>query len=83
MRIWLTQDQEAIERLRNYVPPPTAYGDLPLSRRAAVLLLLYADSKGVSKDSYYDSGQDIEFVYVSPLYWCLAPIGSVCWYDAV
>ncbi|KAJ5289193.1 NUDIX domain protein [Penicillium angulare] len=37
---------EAIERLRNYVPPPTAYGDLPLSRRAAVLLLLYADSKG-------------------------------------
>ncbi|KAJ5161188.1 hypothetical protein N7492_006580 [Penicillium capsulatum] len=36
----------AIERLRNYVPPPTAYGDVPLTRRAAVLLLLYADPHG-------------------------------------
>ncbi|KAJ5116017.1 hypothetical protein N7456_000365 [Penicillium angulare] len=47
MRVSVPADTwEAIERLRNYVPPPTAYGDLPLSRRAAVLLLLYADSKG-------------------------------------
>lgn len=38
--------QAAIERLRNYVPPPTTYGDVPLTRRAAVLLLLYADPHG-------------------------------------
>ncbi|KAJ5219998.1 hypothetical protein N7468_009202 [Penicillium chermesinum] len=38
--------QEAIARLRNYVPPPTAYYDVPLSRRAAVLILLYADPNG-------------------------------------
>ncbi|KAJ5111383.1 hypothetical protein N7532_001918 [Penicillium argentinense] len=37
---------EAIHRLRTYVPPPTAYGDVPLSRRAAVLILLYADPHG-------------------------------------
>ncbi|KAJ6114561.1 hypothetical protein N7486_000339 [Penicillium sp. IBT 16267x] len=37
---------EAIHRLRNYVPPPTAYEDVPVTRRAAVLLLLYADAKG-------------------------------------
>lgn len=36
----------AIDRLRAYVPPPTSYGDVPLTRRAAVLLLLYADRKG-------------------------------------
>ncbi|KAJ5718246.1 hypothetical protein N7488_003892 [Penicillium malachiteum] len=38
--------KEAINRLRAYVPPPTAYNDVPLSRRASVLLLLYADQKG-------------------------------------
>lgn len=38
--------QEAIDRLRSYEPPPTNYGDLPLSRRAAVLILLYADHLG-------------------------------------
>ncbi|OQE16822.1 hypothetical protein PENFLA_c026G03494 [Penicillium flavigenum] len=38
--------QEAIARLRNYVPPPTVYDSLPLSRRAAVLILLFADAKG-------------------------------------
>ncbi|RMJ22986.1 NUDIX domain-containing protein [Aspergillus sp. HF37] len=38
--------QEAIERLRSYVPPPTNYGEVPLSRRAAVLILLYADRRG-------------------------------------
>ncbi|KAH8694123.1 NUDIX domain-containing protein [Talaromyces proteolyticus] len=37
---------EAIARLRAYVPPPTSYDSLPLSRRAAVLLLLYADQNG-------------------------------------
>ncbi|KAJ5965408.1 hypothetical protein N7481_012122 [Penicillium waksmanii] len=37
---------EAINRLRTYVPPPTAYGDVPLNRRAAVLILLYADPNG-------------------------------------
>lgn len=39
-------NQEAINRLRNYVPPPTAYEHVPLTRRAAVLLLLYADPNG-------------------------------------
>ncbi|KAJ5816741.1 hypothetical protein N7447_008974 [Penicillium robsamsonii] len=38
--------QEAISRLRNYVPPPTTYDLVPLSRRAAVLILLFADAKG-------------------------------------
>ncbi|KAJ5377308.1 NUDIX domain protein [Penicillium cataractarum] len=38
--------QEAIDRLRGYTPPPTAYGEVPLSRRAAVLILLYADLQG-------------------------------------
>ncbi|KAF3390464.1 Peroxisomal coenzyme A diphosphatase 1, peroxisomal [Penicillium rolfsii] len=38
--------QEAIDRLRRYTPPPTAYGQVPLSRRAAVLILLYADLHG-------------------------------------
>ncbi|KAJ5335300.1 hypothetical protein N7541_005126 [Penicillium brevicompactum] len=38
--------QEAITRLRNYIPPPTTYDSVPLSRRAAVLILLYADAKG-------------------------------------
>jgi len=39
-------DQEAIHRLRNYAPPPTSYGQVPLSRRAAVLILLYVDPNG-------------------------------------
>ncbi|KGO44092.1 hypothetical protein PEXP_055470 [Penicillium expansum] len=38
--------QEAISRLRNYIPPPTEYNSVPLSRRAAVLILLFADAKG-------------------------------------
>lgn len=38
--------QDAIERLRAYVPPPTNYAEVPLSRRAAVLILLYADRRG-------------------------------------
>ncbi|CEJ57341.1 Putative NUDIX domain protein [Penicillium brasilianum] len=38
--------QEAIDRLRGYTPPPTAYSEVPLSRRAAVLILLYADLQG-------------------------------------
>ncbi|KAJ5124788.1 uncharacterized protein N7515_008613 [Penicillium bovifimosum] len=38
--------EAAIARLRNYVPPPTQYDMLPLSRRAAVLILLFADAKG-------------------------------------
>jgi hypothetical protein len=36
----------AIARLRVYVPPPTQYYSLPLARRAAVLILLYADKHG-------------------------------------
>ncbi|KAJ5555629.1 hypothetical protein N7535_008063 [Penicillium sp. DV-2018c] len=38
--------QAAVARLRNYVPPPTQYETVPLSRRAAVLILLFADAKG-------------------------------------
>ncbi|CRG88333.1 Peroxisomal coenzyme A diphosphatase 1, peroxisomal [Talaromyces islandicus] len=38
--------EKAIARLRAYVPPPTSYDSVPLSRRAAVLLLLYADPNG-------------------------------------
>ncbi|KAL4901286.1 hypothetical protein BDW74DRAFT_181862 [Aspergillus multicolor] len=38
--------QEAINRLRAFKPPPTSYDLVPLSRRAAVLLLLYADANG-------------------------------------
>ena len=38
--------QEAIDKLRNYIPPPTTYYSVPVSRRAAVLLLLFADAKG-------------------------------------
>ncbi|QKX57504.1 uncharacterized protein TRUGW13939_04618 [Talaromyces rugulosus] len=37
---------KAIARLRAYAPPPTSYDSVPLSRRAAVLLLLYADPNG-------------------------------------
>lgn len=32
--------------MRAYVAPPTAYSSLPLSRRAAVLILLFADRRG-------------------------------------
>ncbi|OJD15108.1 hypothetical protein AJ78_04625 [Emergomyces pasteurianus Ep9510] len=38
--------KQAIERLRRYVPPPTTYDSVPLSRQAAVLLLLFADRRG-------------------------------------
>ncbi|QMW25531.1 hypothetical protein G4B84_000776 [Aspergillus flavus NRRL3357] len=43
---YLRCQQDAIDRLRSYKPPPTNYEMVPLSRRAAVLLLLYADPKG-------------------------------------
>lgn len=36
----------ALARLRAYKPPPTTYHRLPLARRAAVLILLYADALG-------------------------------------
>ncbi|KAF2674043.1 hypothetical protein BT63DRAFT_361155, partial [Microthyrium microscopicum] len=36
----------AISRLRSYTPPSTNYFSLPLTRRAAVLILLYADRQG-------------------------------------
>ncbi|OCK80698.1 NUDIX domain-containing protein [Lepidopterella palustris CBS 459.81] len=37
---------QAIARLRAYVPPPTQYYNLPVTRRAAVLILLFADRAG-------------------------------------
>ncbi|KAL4782056.1 NUDIX domain protein [Aspergillus varians] len=40
------ESQNAINRLRAFKPPPTNYDLVPLSRRAAVLVLLYADARG-------------------------------------
>lgn len=43
----LTYSKAAIARLRAYKPPPfSAWDRLPLSRRAAVLVLLFADRQG-------------------------------------
>lgn len=43
----MTRTKAAIARLRAYKPPPFPLWDkLPLSRRAAVLILLYADRQG-------------------------------------
>lgn len=39
-------NQAALARLRAFKPPPTSYTTLPLSRRAAVLILLFADRRG-------------------------------------
>ncbi|KAB2574435.1 Nudix domain-containing protein [Lasiodiplodia theobromae] len=36
----------ALARLRAYKPPPTQYTNVPLARRAAVLILLFADRRG-------------------------------------
>ncbi|PNS20849.1 hypothetical protein CAC42_2780 [Sphaceloma murrayae] len=36
----------ALARIRAFVPPPTNYHSLPLTRRAAVLILLFADRSG-------------------------------------
>ena len=38
--------QRAVARLKAYVAPPTVWSSLPLSRRAAVLILLFADRHG-------------------------------------
>ena len=40
------RQQQAVSRLRSYVPPPTIWPSIPLARRAAVLVLLFADRKG-------------------------------------
>ncbi|EEA19113.1 hypothetical protein EYB25_009188 [Talaromyces marneffei] len=40
------ESAKAIARLRAYKPPPSNYNSVPLSRRAAVLILLYADLNG-------------------------------------
>ncbi|OJJ48559.1 hypothetical protein ASPZODRAFT_2124407 [Penicilliopsis zonata CBS 506.65] len=40
------ESASAIERLRNYTPPPSTYTSIPLSRQAAVLILLYGDRQG-------------------------------------
>ncbi len=37
---------ECLARFRAYQPPPTKYFSLPLSRRSAVLIVLYPDAKG-------------------------------------
>lgn len=47
MQPQLMRSKAAIARLRAYKPPPFPLWDrLPLSRRAAVLMLLYADRRG-------------------------------------
>jgi hypothetical protein len=38
--------KQALARLYTYSPPPTTYHSLPLTRRAAVLVLLFADRRG-------------------------------------
>jgi hypothetical protein len=38
--------QRALTNLRNFAPPPTNYYKCPLRRRAAVLILLFADKVG-------------------------------------
>ncbi|TGZ82170.1 hypothetical protein EX30DRAFT_217132 [Ascodesmis nigricans] len=41
------KSSEALARLREYQPPtPSIYNSLPLTRRAAVLILLFADRRG-------------------------------------
>lgn len=40
------ESKQALDRLRAYKAPPTVWQDMPLSRRAAVLILLFADKKG-------------------------------------
>ena len=43
----LTRSKAAVERLRAYrLPAAKVWDTLPVSRRAAVLILLYADKKG-------------------------------------
>ncbi|KAF7508978.1 hypothetical protein GJ744_008534 [Endocarpon pusillum] len=37
---------QVLARLRGYVPPSTSWASMPLSRRAAVLILLFADPHG-------------------------------------
>lgn len=45
--MWLMRSKAAIARLRAYKPPPFPTWDrLPVSRRAAVLVLLFADRGG-------------------------------------
>lgn len=47
VRNMLMRSKAAIARLRAYKPPPFPTWDrLPVSRRAAVLILLFADRKG-------------------------------------
>ncbi|KAH9879070.1 hypothetical protein J1614_002505 [Plenodomus biglobosus] len=38
--------QQALNRLRTYTPPPTQWYNCPLTRRAAVLILLFPDRHG-------------------------------------
>ncbi|KAF1959087.1 hypothetical protein CC80DRAFT_490066 [Byssothecium circinans] len=40
---------QALARLRSYTPPPTQWYNYPLTRRAAVLILLFPDSHGELK----------------------------------
>lgn len=46
---WLTSKQQALARLRAYTPPPTQWYNCPLTRRAAVLILLFPDRHGELK----------------------------------
>lgn len=40
---------QALDRLRAFTPPPTQWLNCPLTRRAAVLILLFADNRGKLK----------------------------------
>ncbi|KAK5939731.1 8-oxo-dGTP diphosphatase [Knufia obscura] len=41
-----TESKQALDRLRAYKSPPSVWQDMPLSRKAAVLIVLFADKKG-------------------------------------
>ncbi|KAK5052684.1 hypothetical protein LTR84_002550 [Exophiala bonariae] len=40
------ESKKAIDRLKSYTSPETAWPTMPISRKAAVLILLFADEKG-------------------------------------
>lgn len=64
--------QNAIDRLRAYKPPPTNYDLVPLSRRAAVLILLYADSKGDLRVVLTIRASTLSSCMYSPIYISIA-----------
>lgn len=46
MSVLTPASKKALQNLRAFIPPPTNYYRCPLKRRAAVLILLFADKRG-------------------------------------